>query len=63
MRNVKPPLCPKCKTGRDSYLLDPKSPVCPYLLCHMGISCARFVPLAININKTNSDLEVNANGI
>ena len=27
-------LCPKCKTGAESYALDPKSPVCPYLQFH-----------------------------
>lgn len=35
-------LCPKCKTGKDSYLLDSKSPICPYLHLHDGKGCAKF---------------------
>ncbi len=40
-----PQLCPKCKTGQDTYLLDNRSPFCPYLPCHNGKSCSMFVPL------------------
>lgn len=36
-------LCPICKTGRDTYLLDERSPFCPYLICHSGTACAMFV--------------------
>ena len=35
-------LCPKCKTGAESYALDPKSPVCPYLPFHNGTTCKFF---------------------
>lgn len=35
-------LCPKCKTGRDSYLLDNRSPFCPYLYLHKGDRCKMF---------------------
>ena len=35
-------LCPNCKTGADSYILDDKSPVCPYMHLHNGESCAKF---------------------
>ncbi len=35
-------LCPKCKTGADSYLLDNKSSVCPYMHLHNGKSCPMF---------------------
>lgn len=35
-------LCPKCETGAQSYRLDPKSPVCPYLEYHNGKSCPFF---------------------
>ncbi len=38
-------LCPDCKTGRDSYLLDETSPVCPYLGCYNGRRCTYYVPL------------------
>lgn len=40
-------LCPNCKTGRYTTLLDSKSPFCPYLVCHNGKSCARFVPIEV----------------
>ena len=38
-------LCPKCKTGAESYKLDPKSEVCPYLQYHNGKSCPFFSPI------------------
>lgn len=39
-------LCPKCKTGRDSYLLDNRSPFCPCLKYHDGKTCAFFKELS-----------------
>ena len=38
-------LCPECKTGQESYLIDKSSPTCPYLSCYNGYKCAYFVPL------------------
>lgn len=38
-------LCPNCKTGRDSYLIDETSPICPYLGCYNGRRCAYYVPI------------------
>ena len=38
-------LCPQCQTGKDSYLLDNKSPVCPYIDFHNGKECIKFKPL------------------
>ena len=38
-------LCPKCKTGAESYRLDPKSPMCPYLQYHNVERCPFFVPI------------------
>lgn len=38
-------LCPVCKTGEDMYLLDNRSPFCPYLHCHTGDSCSMFVAM------------------
>lgn len=38
-------LCPNCKTGQDSYKLDPSSPVCPYFSCYNGIRCNYYVPV------------------
>ena len=46
-------LCPKCKVGMDSYILDNKSPFCPYLHLHTGDSCAKFVEM--------NESEANAN--
>ena len=39
--------------GMDSYILDNKSPFCPYLHLHTGDSCAKFVKM--------NESEVNAN--
>lgn len=38
-------LCPNCKTGAESYRLDPKSAECPYLVYHTGRECKMYVPL------------------
>lgn len=38
-------LCPNCKTGKESYLLDKRSPFCPYIFCHKDASCSMFVLL------------------
>lgn len=35
-------LCPNCKTGADSYILDNKAPVCQYMHLHNGESCVKF---------------------
>lgn len=41
-------LCPTCKTGQDTYLLDSKNPFCPYIHCHKGNTCSMYVPLKQN---------------
>lgn len=46
-------ICPKCKTGAESYKLDPKSPVCPHLEYHNGKSCSFFSP--IEESEVNDD--------
>lgn len=38
-------LCSQCKTGAESYRLDPKSPICPYLSSHNGERCPFFVTI------------------
>ena len=38
-------LCPKCKTGKYTYELDKRSPVCPYIGCHNGKKCHMYVKL------------------
>jgi len=35
-------LCPNCKIGQETYLLDRRSPFCPHLACHTGIACVMF---------------------
>ncbi len=42
---MKKELCSRCKTGRDSLLLDPRSDTCPYLSTHTGKKCGMFVKL------------------
>jgi len=37
-------LCPDCKTGKESYKVDPTSPVCPYFSCYNGVHCAYYIP-------------------
>ncbi len=37
-------LCPDCKTGEESYIIDPNSPVCPYFSCYNGFRCTYYVP-------------------
>ena len=47
-------LCPNCKTGKDMYLLDNRSPFCPYISCHNGEWCAKFRPLKENSENYES---------
>lgn len=42
---MKKELCSRCKTGRDSLLIDPRSDTCPYLGTHTGKKCGMFVKL------------------
>lgn len=46
-------LCPNCKTGAESYKLDPKSPVCPYMGFHNGETCSFFKPLKESESDTD----------
>lgn len=38
-------ICPRCKTGRDSYILDEHSESCPYIGCWKDGKCQFYVPL------------------
>lgn len=38
-------LCPTCKIGQETYMLDSKNPLCPYIGCHNGESCKAYKPL------------------
>lgn len=58
-------LCPHCQTGRDTYNLDGRSMVCPYLGFHNGKECSMYMKLVKpkgtaflkNILKKASDRE------
>ena len=43
-KNGKVP-CPNCKTGKESYIIDPGSFTCPYLCCLIENECAYYVPI------------------
>ena len=38
-------ICPRCKTGKYTYDLDPKSEVCPYIGCWRRNKCSFYKPL------------------
>lgn len=38
-------LCPNCKTGQETYLLDSRSTFCPHLIYHDGANCSMFMPV------------------
>ena len=38
-------ICPRCKTGKYTYDLDPKSEVCPYIGCWKRNKCHFYKPL------------------
>ncbi|MBQ6999001.1 MAG: hypothetical protein IJN62_04355 [Clostridia bacterium] len=40
-------LCPTCETGAKMYLLDSRSPECPYLPCHSEDGCPYYVPFEV----------------
>lgn len=46
MKDNKDYLCPKCKTGQDTYLLDNRNPFCPYLSFHNVDNCFMFKPMS-----------------
>lgn len=39
-------ICPRCKTGKYTYDLDPKSDVCPYIECWKRNKCPFYKPLS-----------------
>lgn len=38
-------LCPHCKIGKRTYQLDSRSPMCPYIHCYKGRTCAMYEKL------------------
>ncbi len=45
MKRKRKILCPNCKTGQESYIIDPGAPACPYFTCYNGFRCAYYVPV------------------
>lgn len=54
MKNENIQLCPNCRTGLESYLLDMQSPVCPYMYAHNGKSCGNYKAMPQTEDKTNN---------
>ena len=49
-------ICPRCKTGKYTYELDPKSEACPYIGCWRRNKCSFYKPFEKQSNdksKTN----------
>lgn len=44
-RNVQGQICSSCETGKQTYMLDPREPFCPYLHRNNGIACNMYEPL------------------
>ena len=42
---LKKQICPRCKTGKYTYDLDPKSEACPYIGCWKRNKCSFYKPL------------------
>ena len=42
---LKKQICPRCKTGKYTYDLDPKSETCPYIGCWKRNKCHFYKPL------------------
>ena len=42
---LKKQICPRCKTGKYTYDLDPKSETCPYIGCWRRNKCSFYKPL------------------
>ena len=48
---LKKQICPRCKTGKYTYDLDPKSEVCPYIGCWRRNKCHFYKPLSKTSQK------------
>ena len=48
---LKKQICPRCKTGKYTYELDPKSEVCPYIGCWRRNKCHFYKPLEKSAKK------------
>ena len=48
---LKKQICPRCKTGKYTYDLDPKSETCPYIGCWRRNKCSFYKPFDKNSKK------------
>ena len=48
---LKKQICPRCKTGKYTYDLDPKSETCPYIGCWRRNKCSFYKPLEKGTKK------------
>ena len=48
---LKKQICPKCKTGKYTYDLDPKSETCPHIGCWKRNRCHFYKPLDKTFKK------------
>ena len=48
---LKKQTCPRCKTGKYTYDLDPKSDTCPYIGCWRRNKCSFYKPLEKGTKK------------
>lgn len=48
---LKKQICPRCKTGKYTYDLDPKLETCPYIGCWKRNKCSFYKPLDKNSKK------------
>ncbi|MBE7047327.1 MAG: nitrous oxide-stimulated promoter family protein [Ruminococcaceae bacterium] len=44
-------LCPQCKTGKESYILDSQSENCPYLEYYNNEGCLYFISIKSSSNE------------
>ena len=56
-------ICPRCKTGKYTYELDPKSEVCPYIGCWKRNKCHFYKPLEKGSNANNNGFFAKKNRI
>jgi len=38
-------LCPNCRTGKETYLLDKKELFCPFIQLHNANGCTKYSPI------------------
>ncbi len=58
MKNITQ-LCPTCETGAKMYLLDSRSPECPYLPCHNEHGCPYYVPFESKSESVKKEKKTN----